>query len=65
MELKEYKKALVYQKHVTYNGIEYIPGPWITDISPDKTHWVHSVQLKDLRANSVIIARLEDVSIKT
>lgn len=65
MELKEYKKALVYEKHVIHNGIEYIPGPWITDISPDKTHWVHSAQLKDLRANSVTIARLEDVSIKT
>ena len=64
MELKEYKKALVYEKYVTYNGIEYIPGPWITDISPDKTHWVYSVRLHDLRANSVIIARLEDVSIK-
>ena len=65
MELKEYKKALFYKQHVIHRGIEYIPGPWTTDISPDMTHWVYTVRLYDISAKSSYNkARLQDVSLK-
>ena len=65
MELKDYKKALVYEQHVIHRDIEYIPGPWTTDISPDKAHWVYTVRLRDIGAKSSYTeARLQDISLK-
>ena len=62
MQLTDIKPAISAKTHVTYCGITYrITG--ITMRLQD-SEWIYQLELHDLKANSVTIARIEDVEIK-
>ena len=62
MQLADIKPAISAKTHVTYCDITYrITG--ITMRLHD-SEWIYQLELHDLKANSVTIARIEDVEIK-
>ena len=62
MQLTEIKPAISAKTHVTYRDITYR----ITGITMriQGSEWIYQLELHDLKANSVTIARIEDVEIK-
>ena len=62
MQLADIKPAMSSKTHVTYRGITY----HITGITMrlHDSEWIYQLELHDLKANSVTIARIEDVEIK-
>lgn len=61
MTRSEFAEAIRINKHVFHDGIEYIPIAYILHIVKNK--WQHSVWLKDLKANSFVMADLNKVNI--
>lgn len=60
MELWEVRKH--YGKTVTYRGIQYRLDKCVE--APAYDGYAYTVELHDLKANSVTVARLEDVKIE-
>lgn len=53
------KKAIKAGQLVEFNGMKYIPVALI--LRYVKSEWLYSVELKDLKAKSVTVARIIDI----
>lgn len=61
MNLADVRKY--YGKTVTYNGIQYRLDKCIEQLD-NHGGYAYSAELHDLRANSVLVCRLEDIKIE-
>jgi glycyl-tRNA synthetase alpha subunit len=62
MQLKDIKPAMSAKTHVTYCDITYRITGIIMRLQDSE--WIYQLELHDLKANSVTIARIEDVEVK-
>jgi hypothetical protein len=62
MDVKEVKEVIASRKLVTYDNTDYIVTAYILRLIDRK--WQHTLELKDLKANSVRIVLMEKVEVK-
>lgn len=64
MELQEAKDAIKKRKVVTYDGINYTINAISLRYIVVPGRWEYCLELKDLKANSVVIANMGKVEVK-
>lgn len=62
MKIEQVKPAISAKTHVTHRGIIYHITGIIMRLQGSE--WVYLLELHDLKANSVTVARIEDVEIE-
>lgn len=61
MDIKEVKEVIAKRKLVTYDGTNYTVTAYILRF---KSKWQHTLELKDLKTNSVRIVPIEKVEVE-
>lgn len=61
MQLADVKTAIAKRTVVTYDGIDYTISAVIMRIHHKEMKWYYQLELRDLKANSVVIADMEKV----
>ena len=62
MKIEEVKKTIAQKTLVTYDNTDYTVTAYILRIIKGK--WQHTLELKDLKANSMRIVPMEKVEVK-
>lgn len=62
MDIKEVKEVIAKRKLVTYDSTDYTVTAYILRLINGK--WQHTLELKDLKANSVRIVPMEKAEVK-
>lgn len=62
MDIKTVKEVISKRKLVTYDGTDYTVTAYILRLINGK--WQHTLELKDLKTNSVRIVLMERVEVK-
>lgn len=60
MTRNELTECMRTHQHVIFRDTEYIPQAYILRLVKDQ--WLHSAELKELKANCVVIADLERIT---
>ena len=62
MKIEEVKKVIAYKKLVNYKDMTFTVNSCTLRLKDGK--WYYTVELQDLKANSVIQALMENVEVK-
>ena len=62
MQLADVKTAIAKRTIVTYDGTDYTVTAVIMRIHHKEKKWYYQLELRDLKANAVVIADMEKVT---
>lgn len=62
MKIEEVKKVIAYKKLVTYRDINYTVNSCTLRL--EDREWYYTLELQDLKANSVVNVLMKDVEVK-
>jgi len=62
MDVKEVKEVIASKKLITYDNVDYTVTAYVLRLIDRK--WQHTLELKDLKANSVRIVPMEKVEVR-
>lgn len=63
IEISQVKEAIAKHLLVECDGIQYCPSAYRLTLDEKANKWRHSMELYDLKANSVTVALLSKISI--
>ena len=63
IEISQVKETIAKQMIVECGGIQYYPVSYRLTLDTKANQWLHTMEMHDLRANSITVAPLKNITI--